>query len=135
MFGVFRLGLLGAPHSSFAHAGAFPFGSIVADGHPLPSEGPLYPVGCTGDEENHVVGPAHGEPLAVRFAPDGEGGGEAHKQYNGKVFCFIETALDKATYITFDYENPPKPVTPSKMVHFAKVGYNNMHWVNLKGIM
>lgn len=62
-------------------------------------------------------------------------GGEAHKQYNGKVFCFIETALDKATYITFDYENPPKPVTPSKMVHFAKVGYNNMHWVNLKGIM
>ncbi len=62
-------------------------------------------------------------------------GGQGNKQYTGKVFCFIETGLDKATYISFDYENPPKPVTPSKMVHFAKVGYNNMHWVNLKGIM
>jgi len=62
-------------------------------------------------------------------------GGEGNKRYNGKVFCFIETALDKATYISFDYDNPPKPVTPSKMVHFGKVGYNNMHWVNLKGIM
>lgn len=62
-------------------------------------------------------------------------GGEGNKQYNGKVFCFIETGLNKATYISFDYENPPKPVTPSKMVHFAKAGYNNMHWVNLKGIM
>lgn len=62
-------------------------------------------------------------------------GGQGNKQYNGKVFCFIETGLDKATYISFDYENPPNPVTPSKMVHFAKAGYNNMHWVNLKGIM
>lgn len=62
-------------------------------------------------------------------------GGEGNKQYNGKVFCFIETGLNKATYISFDYENPPKPVTPSQMVHFAKIGYNNMHWVNLKGIM
>lgn len=62
-------------------------------------------------------------------------GGEGNKKYNGKVFCFIETGLDKATYISFDYENPPKPVTPSKMVHYGKVGYNNMHWVNLKGIM
>lgn len=62
-------------------------------------------------------------------------GGEGNKQYNGKVFCFIETGLNTATYISFDYDNPPKPVTPSKMVHFGKVGYNNMHWVNLKGIM
>lgn len=62
-------------------------------------------------------------------------GGEGRKKYHGKVFCFIETGLNKATYISFDYENPPKPVTPSKMVHYAKAGYNNMHWVNLKGIM
>lgn len=62
-------------------------------------------------------------------------GGEGNKPYNGKVFCFIETGLNKATYISFDYENPPNPVTPSKLVHFAKNGYNNIHWVNLKGIM
>lgn len=58
-----------------------------------------------------------------------------NKHYNGKVFCFIETGLNKATYITFDYNNPPKPVTPSKMVHYAKAAYNSGHWVNLKGIM
>ena len=58
-----------------------------------------------------------------------------NKHYNGKVFCFIETGLNKATYITFDYDNPPKPVTPSTLVHYAKTGYNNIHWVNLKGIM
>lgn len=58
-----------------------------------------------------------------------------NRRYNGKVFCFIETGLNKATYISFDYENPPKPVTPSKMVHYAKAAYNSGHWVNLKGIM
>lgn len=58
-----------------------------------------------------------------------------NRRYNGKVFCFIETGLNKATYISFDYDNPPKPVTPSKMVHYAKAAYNSGHWVNLKGIM
>lgn len=62
-------------------------------------------------------------------------GRKGNKQYNGKVFCFIETGLNEATYISFDYENPPKPVTPSKMVHYAKSSYNNVHWVNLKGIL
>lgn len=62
-------------------------------------------------------------------------GKKGEKPYNGKVFCFIETGLNQATYISFDYENPPKPVPPSKWVHFAKSGYNEMHWVNVKGIL
>ncbi|ADG05370.1 NAD(P)/FAD-dependent oxidoreductase [Kyrpidia tusciae] len=62
-------------------------------------------------------------------------GGPGERLYHGKVFCFIETGLDKATYIAFDYANPPNPVTPSKPVHWAKLSYNNMHWVNLQGIM
>lgn len=62
-------------------------------------------------------------------------GGQANKRYNGKVFCFIETGLHKATYIAFNYDQPPKPVTPSKAVHWAKLSYNNAHWINLKGIL
>lgn len=62
-------------------------------------------------------------------------GGPGERLYHGKVFCFIETGLDRATYIAFDYTHPPNPVTPSKTIHWAKLAYNNMHWLNLQGIM
>ncbi len=31
------------------------------------------------------------------------------RDYDGKVFCFIEAGKDRATYAMFDYPNPPRP--------------------------
>lgn len=53
----------------------------------------------------------------------------------GKVLCFIETGLDEATYITMDYKNPPKPVTPNIMLHWYKIAFNEMYWLSAKGLI
>lgn len=47
-------------------------------------------------------------------------GGSAPHLYHGKAFCFIEAGLDKATYITFDYNNPPTLSPPTQAVHWFK---------------
>lgn len=53
-------------------------------------------------------------------------------QYDGRAFCFIETGLDRATYIAFDYLHPPTVLSPTKSVHWFKQTYNQIHWANLK---
>lgn len=55
--------------------------------------------------------------------------------YNGKVFCFIETGLEEASYIMMDYNTPPEPVPPSIMLHWFKIGFNEMYWMSAKGII
>lgn len=55
--------------------------------------------------------------------------------YNGKTFCFIETGTDAATYIEFDYDNPPKPVRASRWVHWAKMSYNQAYWLTARGVV
>lgn len=62
-------------------------------------------------------------------------GGSAAHQYQGKAFCFIEAGHDKATYITFDYTNPPVVTPPTQAIHWFKQAYNRVHWLNLKGIV
>jgi sulfide:quinone oxidoreductase len=56
-------------------------------------------------------------------------------QYNGRAFCFIETGLERATFISFDYLNPPKVPQPTNAVHWFKQTYNRIHWANLKAVM
>ncbi|WP_406677872.1 NAD(P)/FAD-dependent oxidoreductase [Moorella sp. ACPs] len=56
-------------------------------------------------------------------------------RYNGKAFCFIETGLNEATYITFNYKQPPQPVPPSEMLHWFKLSYNEMYWLSARGIL
>ena len=55
--------------------------------------------------------------------------------YDGKVFCFIEAGDGKSTYISFDYENPPIPVTASKLIHLYKIVYNKLYWMAARGIL
>ena len=43
------------------------------------------------------------------------------REYDGKVFCFIETGISTGTYIWFNYKTPPKPTPPTQMVHWAKL--------------
>ncbi|MHB1126537.1 MAG: NAD(P)/FAD-dependent oxidoreductase [Bacillota bacterium] len=55
--------------------------------------------------------------------------------YDGKVYCFIESGLNEATYISFDYKHPPKPHPPSDMLHWFKLSYNEMYWLSARGIL
>ncbi len=57
------------------------------------------------------------------------------RQYDGKVFCFIETGMSTGTYIWFNYETPPKPTPPTQMVHWAKLAYNRMYWLSAGGLL
>lgn len=58
----------------------------------------------------------------------------AHR-YHGKAFCFIESGLNEATFISFDYNNPPVVTPPSQSVHWFKQAYNRIHWLNLKAVV
>jgi len=55
--------------------------------------------------------------------------------YTGKVLCFIEAGLEEATYIVMDYKNPPHPVPESQMLHWFKIGFNEMYWLSVKGYL
>lgn len=57
------------------------------------------------------------------------------RQYDGKVFCFIETGMNSGTYIWFNYETPPNPTPPSQMIHWAKLAYNRMYWLSAGGLL
>jgi sulfide:quinone oxidoreductase len=57
------------------------------------------------------------------------------KEYDGKVFCFIEAGKDRATYAMFDYQNPPQPKAPTKAVHWFKLAYNKLYWVSVRGLL
>ncbi len=62
-------------------------------------------------------------------------GGLGSMTYDGKVFCFIETGLKRATYITFDYDHPPVPSAPSELIHLYKLAYNRMYWLTPAGLL
>jgi sulfide:quinone oxidoreductase len=55
--------------------------------------------------------------------------------YDGKAFCFIETGMDAATYLSFDYTHMPAMIPTSQPIHWFKAAYNRIHWMNLKGIV
>ena len=57
------------------------------------------------------------------------------RDYDGKVFCFIEAGKDRATYAMFDYQNPPDLKPPTKAVHWFKMAYNQLYWASARGLM
>ncbi len=61
--------------------------------------------------------------------------GTSVRDYDGKVFCFIETGKDRASYAMFDYLNPPNPMPPTKAVHWFKLAYNKMYWLSARGLL
>ncbi|CAB1127552.1 Pyridine nucleotide-disulfide oxidoreductase [Candidatus Hydrogenisulfobacillus filiaventi] len=114
-------------------------GFIPVDRHSLLAEGtenvfvvgdatalPISKAGSTAHFEADVVA----ANLAQRLR-----GGLGTRRYDGKVFCFIESGGDKATYISFTYTNPPAPKAPSEMVHYFKLAYNRMYWLSSAGVM
>ena len=61
--------------------------------------------------------------------------GAATRDYDGKVFCFIEAGAGKATYAMFDYQNPPDPTAPTAGIHWFKTAYNKMYWASARGLL
>jgi sulfide:quinone oxidoreductase len=61
--------------------------------------------------------------------------GQPTRDYDGKVFCFIEAGKDRATYASFDYLHPPDPKPPTRAVHWFKVAYNQMYWASARGLL
>ena len=61
--------------------------------------------------------------------------GSPVKEYDGKVFCFIEAGKDRATYAMFNYQNPPDPKAPTKAMHWFKVAYNKLYWISARGLL
>ena len=61
--------------------------------------------------------------------------GSPVREYDGKVFCFIEAGKDRATYAMFNYQNPPDPKAPTKAVHWFKMAYNKLYWASARGLL
>lgn len=57
------------------------------------------------------------------------------REYDGKVFCFIEAGKDRATYAMFNYSTPPDPKMPSKAIHWFKLAYNKLYWTSARGLL
>jgi sulfide:quinone oxidoreductase len=62
-------------------------------------------------------------------------GRPATATYDGKTVCFVETGMDAASYVEFDYQNPPTPKPPSKSLHWAKLAYNESYWLTARGLI
>ena len=61
--------------------------------------------------------------------------GSPVRNYDGKVFCFIEAGKDRATYAMFDYQHPPSPKAPTKSMHWFKTAYNSLYWASARGLL
>lgn len=57
------------------------------------------------------------------------------RDYDGKVFCFMETGLATGTYVWFNYTTPPNPGPPSQAIHWLKLGYNRLYWLSARGLL
>jgi sulfide:quinone oxidoreductase len=87
---------------------------------------PISKAGSTAHFEAEVVG----ENIAAMVKL-----GAPVRDYDGKVFCFIEAGKDRATYAMFDYQNPPQPKPPTKAVHWFKLAYNKLYWASARGLL
>jgi sulfide:quinone oxidoreductase len=87
---------------------------------------PISKAGSTAHFEAEVIG----ENIAALVKL-----GAPVREYDGKVFCFIEAGKDRATYAMFDYQNPPQPRAPTRAVHWFKVAYNRLYWASARGLL
>ncbi len=53
---------------------------------------------------------------------------EPRRAYDGRVACFLETGHGQASFLWFNYENPPRPPRPSRLWHLEKAALNRFYW-------
>ncbi|MCX7162388.1 MAG: FAD/NAD(P)-binding oxidoreductase [Betaproteobacteria bacterium] len=87
---------------------------------------PISKAGSTAHFEAETIG-ANIAAL-VRF-------GVPVRKYDGKVFCFIQTGSEKATYAMFNYLQPPDPKAPTRAIHWFKLAYNKLYWISARGLL
>lgn len=114
-------------------------GWIPTDRHQLKMEGRdnVYVVGDTTNLPVSKTGSAahfEAEVIAENIASLIKIGTPV-RDYDGKVYCFIEAGHDKATYAMFNYYNPPDLKPPNKSMHWFKTSYNQMYWTSVRGLL
>ncbi|MFT4883823.1 MAG: sulfide:quinone oxidoreductase [Natronomonas sp.] len=114
-------------------------GWVDVDKHTLEADAAedVYALGDTADTGVPNAGSvAHYQAGVVgqRLASDIRGR-PATATYDGKTLCFIETGMDAASFVEFDYENPPSPAPPSQKLHWSKLAYNESYWLTAKGLL
>ena len=87
---------------------------------------PISKAGSTAHFEAEVVG----ENIAAMVKL-----GTPVRKYDGKVFCFIQTGSEKATYAMFNYVQPPDPKEPTRSMHWFKLAYNKLYWASARGLL
>jgi sulfide:quinone oxidoreductase len=130
------------PHAGIdliEEAGLGEDGWVDVDKHTLEAEAAenVYALGDTADTGVPSAGSvAHyqagvvGQRLASEFR-----GRPPTATYDGKTLCFIETGMDAASFVEFDYENPPSPAPPSQKLHWSKLAYNESYWLTARGLL
>jgi sulfide:quinone oxidoreductase len=130
------------PHTGadlITEAGLGDDGWVDVDKHTLEAEAAddVYALGDTADTGVPKAGSvAHYQAGVVgqRIASDIRGR-PATATYDGKTLCFIETGMDAASFVEFDYENPPSPAPPSEKLHWSKLAYNESYWLTARGLL
>lgn len=80
---------------------------------------PVSKSGSAAHYEGHVVAETIAAELQHR---------PIQHQYHGRVACFLETGHGQATFLSFDYEHPPKPPRPRRLWHLEKAALNTFYW-------
>jgi sulfide:quinone oxidoreductase len=120
-------------------AGLGDSGWVDVDKHTLEAEAAenVYALGDTADtgvpnagSVAHYQAGVVGQRLASEIR-----GRPATATYDGKTLCFIETGMDAASFVEFDYENPPSPARPSQKLHWSKLAYNESYWLTARGLL
>jgi sulfide:quinone oxidoreductase len=130
------------PHAGadlVAEAGLGNDGWVEVDKHTLEAERAehVYALGDTADtgvpnagSVAHYQAGVVGQRLASELR-----GRPATATYDGKTLCFIETGMDAASFVEFDYERPPSPAPPSRKLHWSKLAYNESYWLTARGLL
>ncbi|MEF8976866.1 MAG: FAD/NAD(P)-binding oxidoreductase [Halapricum sp.] len=114
-------------------------GWVEVDQHTLEAEHAedVYAVGDIADVPTSKAGSvAHYEAgeVADRIASRVRGQ-QPVANFDGKTVCFIETGMDEATFVSFEYGSEPTMREPSKPIHWSKLGYNESYWLTARGLI
>ena len=114
-------------------------GWVDVDRHTLEATGveDIYAIGDAAQTGVPKAGSAahyQANVVAQRLASEVRGQ-PATAVYGGKTICFIETGMDDATFVEFDYERPPEPSEPTQAMHWSKLAYNESYWLTARGLL